>query len=80
MNGLGQLTFWVFSMIITFGLVYFILDNGFSSEFDQSEKVKVSIAIILLFALLELWRDIWDRIKYYICDYPQQNNPQFQQY
>lgn len=79
MNGLGQLTFWVLGLFITFSLVYFILDNGFASDYEQSEKVKVSIAILLLFALLELWRDIWDRIKYYICDYPVQN-PQYQTY
>lgn len=79
MNGLGQLTFWVLGLFITFSLVYFILDNGFASDYEQSEKVKVSIAILLLFALLELWRDIWDRIKYYICDYPVQNT-QYQQY
>jgi len=62
MNGLGQLTFWVLGLFITFSLVYFILDNGFASDYEQSEKVKVSIAILLL--------EIWDRVKYYICDTP----------
>lgn len=70
MNGLAQLLFWLISLIITFVLVYYILDKGITSEIDQSEKVKVTIAIMLLFALLELWREIWDRVKYYICDTP----------
>jgi len=70
MNGLAQLMFWLISLLITFVLVYYILDNGITVEIDQPEKVKVTIAIMLLFALLELWREIWDRVKYYICDKP----------
>lgn len=68
MNTVAQLLFWLISLLITFVLVYYILDKGLPNVDDQTEKFKVTIAIMLLFALFEVWREIWDRIKYYICD------------
>jgi hypothetical protein len=48
-------------------VVYFFILGKTGLVTDASNKFKATLAILLLFALLDVYTGIWSQIKNYIC-------------
>lgn len=44
-----------------------ILQRGAEIE-DVPKKTKVTVALLLLFAFMDIYHGIWERFKSYVCD------------
>ena len=55
-------------------IIYFlVLSKGTDAKIDEPDKTKMTIAIILLFTLLDVYGALWSRLKSYLCR-PDENN------
>lgn len=49
-------------------IVYFlVLSKGTDAKIDDPDKTKMTIAILLLFTLLDVYGALWSRFKSYLC-------------